>query len=265
MPSGEPPCHLQQEPPRREQQRRRQLDPGGQLQASAERLRQLDPLVRFRQQPVGLVERGEEFLVEAPAEAAAGKRAHLTEGLAPKPQQRLPMAANRLEDRDRQLVEQRFERLGEPVRLSGAGQGNGAQTGGGPAQLQDAQLAGLPAHALHQPALAAEETHARFDLHHDGGKRGRGIDHGDARRELKAPGRNPAERRPAPVVVDRARGAVSARRRRARQEGRPEHGTSPAGPALAPAPVRGSRSVRSDARAAASGSPRGLRAPKAAR
>ena len=57
------------------------------------------------------------------------------------------------------------------------------------------------ADALDQPSLAAEQTCAGLDLHHDGRRRRERFDDGDAGRELKAPGRESRGRLSAPWLV----------------------------------------------------------------
>ena len=120
VPGGEPGRHLQQQASGAEEQRRGELDAGHEFDPAAEGLGQLDPDVRLRAQPVGLIEGGEQRAVEATAQAAAWQRPDLAERLAAQAQQRRAMRLDGGQRRDRQAVEQLREGSGETVGLPGA-------------------------------------------------------------------------------------------------------------------------------------------------
>ena len=59
MTRRQPAAHLQQQAPCTEEQGGCHLDAGHQLQLGGKAVRQLDPVMGFRAQPVGLVQRGQ--------------------------------------------------------------------------------------------------------------------------------------------------------------------------------------------------------------
>ncbi len=75
----EPAAQLHQQPARAEQQCGRCVDAAHQLQPRAEGLWYLHPLMRLGTQPIGDVERTQQFLAETPAEPATRQTAHIAQ------------------------------------------------------------------------------------------------------------------------------------------------------------------------------------------
>jgi transposase len=79
VPRREPSAHLNQQPARAKQQRRRQVDARHELEPNLEALGNRDPGVGLRPQPVGLIELGKQFLVEAATNTPTRKPANIAQ------------------------------------------------------------------------------------------------------------------------------------------------------------------------------------------
>ena len=237
MPGDQPAAQLHQQPPRAEEHRRRRLHARRQLQPRPEGLRQNEPLVGFRLQPIGTIESRQQRLVEAPADAAARQLPDIPQRAAAELRQGRQIRRSGARHLHRQRIQDVRQRLPEAAVHAGPRQHQRRQAVRRPGQAVAAQLGSLLHDAVAQAPLAPEQAYAGLQLDDDGL-----FEEGDAGAVLQRPRSRPLER-----VIGWRRGVGAGE-----PQGGPQHRRAPCSTAGRPT---GERDVAAAASAPRPGRP----------